>query len=68
LQHIRPTATQAQRLIEDRSTLLDLRLIPERAVLRFQQYQLVARVPRSTTGVTAQHQREQTVNLGLIRH
>ncbi len=63
-----PAAAQAQRAIERRSTFLDLRLIPERAVLCFQQHQLVARVRRSTTGVVAQHQREQAVDFGLIRH
>ena len=42
--------------------------IPKAPVLVFKQHQLVARESRLAAGVMDQHQAQQTVDLGLVRH
>ncbi len=51
---------------DQRRALRDLRLVPERAVLRVQQYQLaVRRGPRGAPRFVEQHQRQEPRRLGL---
>ena len=59
---------QRQRPVEHRAAVLDLGRVPERVVLVVQQHQVVAPEPCLAPGVEQQHQRQQPLHLGLVRH
>ena len=61
-------ATESQRAVEQRSPFLNLRCVPQRTVLVGQQHQVAVAEPGVPAGVVKQHQRQQPVRLGLVRH
>ena len=68
LEHVRAAAAQRQRPLEQRAPLVDLRGVPQRAVLILEQDELAAGNRALAARVVQQHQREQPEHLGLVGH
>ena len=68
LQRVLAVARQRESASKRRASLCDLALVPQGAVLVAQEYDRPVRDTGSTSCVVQQHQRQQAVGLGLIRH
>jgi hypothetical protein len=68
LHHVWPPAAQGQRAIERHLCPLDRLEVPERAILIAQEHHGLLVEPGLPAGVVDEHEREQPVDLGLVRH
>ena len=69
LQLVRAGAAPSERLLDQRRALGDLRVVPAGAVLVGQEHEVAAVVDTGVpAGVVQEHQREQSVDLGLVGH
>ena len=68
LQEVGPVAAHAPRALERGAAGLDLRAVPQRAILVGEQHELAVAKARVAARVVQQHQREQPERLGLVGH
>jgi hypothetical protein len=68
LDHVGAGAAQCQRPVEHGAPQVDLARVPARAILIRQKHELPATEASFAPGVVQQHQRQQAVHLGLVRH
>ena len=64
-----PMRRRAERLLDQRRALGDLRVVPARAVLVGQEHEVAVVVDTGVpAGVVQEHQRDEAVDLGLVGH
>jgi hypothetical protein len=68
LHDVRPAAAQRERTMQQLAPFGDLLRVPQRAVLLVEQHELAVAQARVAPCVVQEHQREQCLRLGLVRH